>query len=115
MNYAFPPHSDLFAPWRDRAACNEKAGTGDFAPNAWVDEYSLSVKAENEVCEACPVKDICLMDAILDPDAEGRRATFYFEQGKLTRAEAHRLWIEHKIKARIRNTGVSGVQESEDL
>jgi len=113
MNYAFPPFSDLNAPWRDEGTCKDNYGNDEFAPDAWVSEFSISFDQERKACRECKVRMECLVDALMDPDSEGLRGGFYFEQGKLSREDARDLWNELKLKAKVRNTGAPKIQSSQ--
>jgi hypothetical protein len=78
-------------PWESKAACRKKIIEQPFLEAAWVDELGPFKGAAKKVCLSCPVREICLQDALDDPEAEGMRGGYWFEAGKIPVGEAREV------------------------
>lgn len=82
---------DLHAEWRDDAKCFDYFGDPIFE-SAWDVERSELHGHAKRICEeVCPVRLACLQDALLDPEAEGMRGGYVFENGRLPLAKAREI------------------------
>lgn len=95
---------DLEVQWRDEAACASALDLNpDMAkPNAWLREENFFVDTVKRICGDCPVRLLCLKDAIDDKEAEGWRAGFYFDEGYLTPADNRAMNSVYHLTARTR-------------
>lgn len=88
--------SDLFALWRDDAACADLdedsvlQGAWD-GPNEVGDEHPLAHEAK-KICERqCPVREKCIASALADPEAQGIRGGYTFDAGTVPVAKAREI------------------------
>lgn len=80
-------------------------------------EYAPHPNAEiaKNICFACPVREKCLRDALSDNDAEGIRAGYRFEDGRVSRRDARNIFNEWGLRARLikKNRTVENVKSEE--
>jgi hypothetical protein len=99
---------DLEGPWRARAKCYKERNNIDLL-RAFVDdnEDDFSEYCRKLCIEACPVRKLCLMDALADPEAEGIRAGYHFYQGRVSKddrdAMLQRFQGLRKSQIRVKN------------
>ena len=77
--------------WRDKARCFTLAQENDFLETAWVDEEHPFQEMAKKVCLGCPVRNMCLQDALEDEEAEGIRGGYLFESGRIPVAIAREI------------------------
>lgn len=83
--------------------------------------HPLASVAERICKEKCPVRDLCVRDALTDGDVEGIRGGFRFHMGRVSSRDAYAIKREYDVKVSvIRRTGsyepsneVPGVSESD--
>ncbi len=69
--------------WHDDAACNTATQTRDDMGLAWVhDEDGATTQEAKDICASCPVRRLCLQDAVDDPNAQGIRGGYRFHYGR---------------------------------
>lgn len=74
--------------WHADAACAEVTVQDRSMGAAWLDLEHPKKEQAKEICEDCPVRMLCLQDAMEDLHAEGVRAGIEFEEGQVTKFEA---------------------------
>lgn len=79
------------APWRADSSCHKATEENPLLLNAWISELGLNRHQAKKICRSCPVKLICLAEALQDPHAEGMRAGYWFSNGKLTAQDRHEI------------------------
>jgi hypothetical protein len=78
-------------PWEAKADCRKEIIVNPFLDAAWVDETGPFKGAARKICLSCPVRAICLQDALDDEEAEGMRGGYWFEGGKIPVGEAREI------------------------
>lgn len=99
-----PTITDVDAPWRSEAACREQFLEDPAFALKWdsTDRKSVEFQAASEVCKDCPVRYLCVEDAVADPTARGNRGGFAFVKGVVCRTDAARIESELGLTARTR-------------
>lgn len=69
--------------WRKKALCLARSQNDPALMKIWVDQNSEFHFIAEEVCDVCPVREACIMDALKDPRSEGIRGGVYFYSGKV--------------------------------
>lgn len=94
--------TDVWAGWRDEAACASKSPLSLEAE--WVGGAGSSLERAIDICDnQCPVARQCLEDAAADPQAEGVRGGILFVGGRVTRPEAGKALRKHGIVLKVRS------------
>lgn len=94
--------TDVWAGWRDEAACGEKAHPTSEAD--WLAHDGTSLETAVNICEnVCPVARQCLEDAATDPQAEGVRGGILFTGGRVTRTEAGKARRKYGMTLKVRS------------
>lgn len=94
---------DIYAPWRDQAACSDVVHDEPHMDEAWITQHSLYSERARMICEEeCPVRMACLHDALSDRHAEGMRGGFFFDAGQLEPRESQMLYREFRLRVRPR-------------
>lgn len=91
MSSDLAPTSEIRADWREEAACHEASNGAPLLSTAWIDENHPLRDYAEEICDTCPVKFLCAISAVKDPEAEGLRAGAYFSNGRVPTNEAQKL------------------------
>ncbi len=94
--------------WRKDAACFWAVSDNEELQNAWVEEDNDSAYFAELICATCPVREACLMDALVDQDAEGLRAGFFFATGGVNSADARKIRQEFGVRPRTRSRRTPG-------
>lgn len=113
MSHRTPTKTDFSDKWRADAACRAAVKEDPSLSTAWdnVDEgtweknkYVPDPQADvaRKICDACPVRGLCLLDALSDNEAEGIRAGFRFERGYVTKHDARKIFAEFGVRAKVR-------------
>lgn len=99
---------DLDAPWRAEAACRAEFLQDPLAALMWdtTDRSSLAFKRASEICKTCPVRDLCVPDAVADSTSNGVRGGFGFHKGTVLATDAERIKNEFGLTAARRASGV---------
>ncbi len=94
--------------WVADAACAKAIADEPKLLPIWTDERSRDKEYARFICEECPVRSLCLLDAVEDPTAEGIRGGFEFTSGGLLKKEREKLRRSFpRIKARVRHQNVN--------
>lgn len=87
------------AEWRDEASCREFPITGDFDP--WFPEGHNPVYAQaRAICQACPVRLLCLEDAI-ESERGWSKQSRHGMVGGLTPGERYKLDLDRRNRAPV--------------
>lgn len=82
---------DLYAPWRDDAACDAITQAKPYMGTAWVKEDHPYSEDAKRICLGCDVRLKCLQAALDNPEADGLRGGYWFENGRLPVAVAREI------------------------
>lgn len=96
--------------WRKDAACAWLIADAPDMTNAWVEENGENSQYAEMVCEDCPVRKACLLDAVRDPESEGLRGGYYFTSGGVSSADGARIRRELGVRVRLRQKKPSRAQ-----
>jgi hypothetical protein len=77
--------------WRAYSKCTDKAAEDSELAGAWISYDSPNKAKAIIICKSCPVRDMCLSDAVQDKAAEGIRGGFYFHRGKVIASDAEKI------------------------
>lgn len=77
--------------WRDESECYWRAKKDAFLESAWVDEEHPLKSAAKQICLSCPVRLLCLQDALDDEEAQGIRGGYEFDGGTVPVAVAREI------------------------
>lgn len=83
--------SDLWAKWRDEGSCASVLQDDPEIADAWTNEFSPFMAEAREICAECPVRLLCLKDAVEDEEAMGIRAGYHFYMGSVIVPEAREI------------------------
>lgn len=89
--------------WRKDAACYWVSQDSPGMESAWLEEEGEAFNFARMICEDCPVRRACLMDAVRDPASEGLRGGYFFTAGGVRGGDLHRIREEFGVRARVRN------------
>lgn len=99
--------------WRDEAACGTPP---EGMETAWIDEAHPSKEIAEEICDSCPVRKLCLLDAVKDTRSQGLRAGMWFDTGRLWRKDRQKLLVDFGIQiARSRSREWTRHGENEEM
>lgn len=115
MSHTVPSKTQFYDLWREEADClaivqvqPEMDGSWDNVDVGTWKSYSSEPHANAEVakqiCFSCPVREACLRDALSDNEAEGVRAGYRFEDGKVSRRDARNIFNEWGLRAKVKKT-----------
>lgn len=95
--------------WEDDAFCRDAIALQPELVTAWdnIDHGEKYLPDPQEdvakrICAACPVRDMCIQDAVQSEISEGIRAGYRFHMGWVSRAEAREIQKEFGLKARVK-------------
>lgn len=77
--------------WRKGAACHKALIADPTLRSAWFDQFDEEYERGKKICLGCPVRDLCLQDALNDPEAEGLRGGYWFDSGILPVSDAREI------------------------
>ncbi len=83
--------TNMDAKWRERSLCHRYLEVNPTFIEAWSEKVGQRRIIAQQICEACPVRIDCLLDALSDDDAEGMRGGFFFQAGVTTRVDQRRI------------------------
>lgn len=69
--------------WEEEADCAVAAKTIPMINTAWDSTTDPMSPQAIEICESCPVRELCLIDAVRDPMSQGIRGGFMFSMGRI--------------------------------
>lgn len=97
--------TDVKLPWRSQALCRVVTDEALIMGDAWINEDSYLIEFARKICDECPVRLLCVQDALSDPQSEGLRGGVYFSRGCVSRAELRILNKKFGINhAHVRRT-----------
>jgi len=113
VSHRTPTKTDFSDDFREKAACRDAVTAEPSLATAWdnidagtweEDEYVPDPQAlvAKNICYACPVRELCLRDALSDNEAEGIRAGYRFERGYVSRDDARKIQKEFNLRAKVR-------------
>lgn len=123
MSHRKPTKTKFNDLWRDQAKCLPIAQADPSMETAWDNiETGTWKKSEHnpsplapiaeEICvNQCPVRELCLKDAISDNEADGLRGGYRFEFGTVSRRVAQDIFNEFGLRARVSRRTPSNVQD----
>lgn len=97
-----PVTTNVKADWREDSACSAAVEENPIIVSAWDDENSPMRTIADSICESCPVRMICLVDAIEDENSFGNRGGFFFDRGAVSTREHRNLGRNLGLQARKR-------------
>jgi Transcription factor WhiB len=71
--------------------CRAAIAKDDTLDTAWIDETHPYQDEAIEICLECPVRLLCLQNALEDEEAEGIRGGFWFDSGTVPVADARHI------------------------
>lgn len=101
------PVAQIKKDWRSKAECHTV--TREFEPDptvrgdigdpvqagAWITEDGPLLDSAKSICKTrCKVRLQCLSDALDDPEAQGMRGGYYFDEGGLEARDRRALMLE---------------------
>lgn len=93
--------SDMGSEWRRGAACGKTVDEDPVFAAAWLVRDDVGADTAKSICKTqCKVRTECLMSALLDVNAQGLRAGFFFDKGTVRRPDARAILKEFGITAR---------------
>jgi hypothetical protein len=97
-----PEVVDVTARWRWFASCRQAFLQDPQAAALWDtrDRSSDDFKRATEICKTCPVRKMCVPDAVADQTAMGNRGGYAFDKGVVTAREADKIAKEFGLEAR---------------
>lgn len=112
MSHRKPTKTQFIDLWRDEASCSAIVKVDPSMQSAWdnidigtwektVTEPDPKADIASALCEDCPVRELCLRDALKDNEVEGLRAGFRFENGTTSQNDARRIFNEWGLRARV--------------
>lgn len=85
----------LAMPWRAEAECLKRVHEEPILGGAFLyEKHALADFAQKICLEDCPVRALCLKDALLDKASEGWRAGVFFDKGCLSEEDSKNLQNE---------------------
>lgn len=94
--------SDPTANWRDKSLCDSVIINHPQMGSSWINEEDSNIAEAKKVCAKCPVRAMCLIDALQDSQSEGLRAGYYFSNGTLSKEDLRQLWLNDRLRGRTR-------------
>lgn len=95
--------------WEEQADCRQAVELVPELKTAWdnIDHGEKYLPDPQEdvakrVCAECPVRELCVRDAVVSEVSEGIRGGYRFHMGWVSRAEAREIQKEFGIKARVK-------------
>lgn len=77
--------------WEDSSLCAIEAKKDEVLAAAWIQEDHPLQAYAKKVCLRCPVRLICIQDALEDEEAQGVRGGYEFDAGTLPVAVAREI------------------------
>lgn len=113
MSHRTPTKNEFDDAYRERAACRDAVLEEPSLATAWDNIDAGTWEEENyvpdpqefvakNICFECPVRELCLRDALTDNEAEGLRAGFRFERGYVSKDDSRKIRKEFGLRAKIR-------------
>lgn len=107
-----PTKVQFYDLWREDAACLEIVQVEPEMDGAWdnvdvgtwksyASEPHSKAEVSKNICFGCLVRENCLRDALSDNEAEGIRAGYRFEDGRVSRRDARNIFNEWGLRAKI--------------
>ncbi len=115
MSHRTPTKTEFDDEFRHRAACRDAVLAEPSLATAW-DNIDVGTWEEGEyvpdpqalvaknICFACPVRELCMRDALTDNEAEGIRGGYRFERGYVSKEDARKMYQEFGMRAKVRKT-----------
>lgn len=112
MSHRKPTKTQFIDLWRDEAQCALISKVEPEMQTAW-DNIEVGTWEKTEtvpderadvakiICFECPVREMCLRDALLDNEAEGLRAGYRFENGTVSKYDARKIFNEWGLRAKV--------------
>lgn len=85
--------------WRMKSACHKVTEVDPLFQTAWIVKGDVGSETAVSICEGCPVRALCLIDALSDPEASGLRAGYFFDYGVVSKKDARAILNEVGIVA----------------
>ena len=113
MSHRTPTKTYFGDEFREDAACLKASKEEPAVQTAWdnidegtweKDNYVPSPLAQvaKQICLSCPVRELCLVDAIEDNEAEGIRGGYRFENGYVMREDARKIYGQFELRAKVK-------------
>lgn len=83
--------------WHADAACAPVTVQRPEMGKAWLEKYHAREVKAKEICASCPVRKLCIEDALEDRHAEGLRGGVFFDAGQVTKDGAKEIRKEFRI------------------
>lgn len=133
MSHRKPTKTQFIDLWRDMASCAFVVKAEPETQTAWdnidvgtwektVTEPDAQADVAKILCFDCPVREMCLRDALKDIEAEGIRAGYRFENGTVSKHDARKIFNEWGLRAKVSKKSrasaagvVTSYDETEDL
>lgn len=77
--------------WHAASACAPVTVARKEMGAAWLDQFHARQVEAKEICATCPVRELCVRDALEDRHAEGLRGGVFFEAGQVTQEGAREI------------------------
>lgn len=102
--------------WKADADCTLAAEDMPEHASAWITDNTEENKIAKIVCESCPVRKMCITDAVLDPYSEGIRGGFLFHGGRLLSSDREKVkrefpTLEPRVRQKKSARQISAEQE----
>lgn len=112
MSHRKPTKLQFIDLWRDEASCNFIVKVDKSMETAWdnidvgtwqktITEPDPKADIAKILCFDCPVRELCLRDAVNDNEAEGIRGGYRFENGTVSRSDARKIFHEWGIRTKV--------------
>ena len=85
--------------WRQKSACHKVTEVDPLFQTAWIVRGDVGSESAKVICEGCPVRTLCLIDALMDPEASGLRAGYFFDYGVVSKKDARAILDEIGVVA----------------
>jgi hypothetical protein len=113
VSHRTPTKTDFSDEWREDAACRAavteepslSTAWDNIDEGTWEEDYFVSdpqAHVAKNICFACPVRKLCIEDALFDNEAEGIRGGFRFEKGYVSKEDARKMYKEFGLRAKVR-------------
>ena len=88
---------EVLPEWHRDAACAEVTMAEPEMGSAWIDREHEQAARAKEICATCPVRRLCLQDALEDIHAQGVRAGVDWDGGQVDRDGAKEIRQKFRI------------------
>lgn len=90
------------ATWITEASCRKAVIEDPLLATAWDEPDNPLIREAKTICDSCPVRRECVVDALNDEEAYGMRASVFFKFGSLLAKDNRSIKKEFGYATRTR-------------